>query len=144
MPPLRPIRPISPPPPPMPQKNSNCYIIFYTDFYKKILDKEFPNLSPQEKAIKAGEKWNSLSDELKNSFIEYANNKRLLKNLGLSMKQQLVFNPKPKPKMDDLRIIFDDRCHKVVRSNEVPQENDDYICNKMFHEFINEDAYSNN
>ena len=52
-------------------KPPNCYIIFCS-FYKKILDKEFPNLSPQEKVVEAGKMWSFLPNELKNSFIKYA------------------------------------------------------------------------
>ncbi|GBB87401.1 hypothetical protein RclHR1_13870004 [Rhizophagus clarus] len=123
-------------------KHSNGYITFYK-FYKKILDKEFPELSSQQKAVKAGEKWRSLPLDLKNSFTEFANNERLLKNgpPRPQMVQQFVQNPQPK---SELRVIFDDRCHKNVHmsenSNETSSsEGSDY--ERIFDEYIDKNAY---
>ncbi|PKY16270.1 hypothetical protein GLOIN_2v1883656 [Rhizophagus irregularis DAOM 181602=DAOM 197198] len=53
---------------------------YYHSFYKKILDEEFPNISQQERVAKANELWNSLSDELRTSFIQYDEVKRLLED----------------------------------------------------------------
>jgi hypothetical protein len=125
-------------------KPLNGYITFYCKFYKQILDKEYPNLTSQEKAIKAGEKWRFLPVDLKNSFIEFANNERLLKN-GLSRPQtlqRLMENPQSK---SELRVIFDDRCHKDVRLDQISNENnlgttlDEY--ERIFDEYIDKDAY---
>ncbi|PKY40182.1 hypothetical protein RhiirA4_415658 [Rhizophagus irregularis] len=114
----------------------NCYIIFYSMFYKKILDKEFPNLSPQKMAMKTGEMWNFLPNDLKNSFIEFANTERLLKNYSQpkQMVQRLVENPQHN---SELRIIFDDRCvHSNENSNEIPSDYD-----RIFDKYIDKDAY---
>lgn len=108
-------------------------------FYKNILDKEFPNLSPQKKAMKTGEMWNSLPNDLKISFIEFANTERFLKNYSQpkQMVQRLVENSQPK---SELKIIFYDRCHKDVHlnesSNEIPSDYD-----RIFDEYIDKDAY---
>ncbi|RIA90361.1 hypothetical protein C1645_876147, partial [Glomus cerebriforme] len=58
------------------------------------------------KAIKTGEMWKSLPNELKNSFIIYANNERLLKTFGSLAHHQLIVSSK----IDELKIIFDDHC----------------------------------
>ncbi|CAB4410771.1 unnamed protein product [Rhizophagus irregularis] len=142
---ILPILPRSDPPPPEQRvhKPSNGYIIFFK-FYKKILDKEYPKLTSQEKAIKAGEKWRHLPVDLKNSFIEFANNERLLKKGPPRTKivQRSVENPQPK---SGLRVIFDDRCHKDVRlndesSNEIPSDECDHY-DKIFDQYIDKDAY---
>ncbi|PKY40177.1 hypothetical protein RhiirA4_530939 [Rhizophagus irregularis] len=60
-----------------PFKN-NVFAMFYFRFYKLILDKEFPNLLPHKKLAKAGEMWESLPTELKNSFNLYHKRERSL------------------------------------------------------------------
>ncbi|GBB87404.1 hypothetical protein RclHR1_13870007 [Rhizophagus clarus] len=127
-------------------KHSNGYITFYK-FYKRILDKEFPELSSQQKAVKAGEKWRYLPLDLRNSFTEFANNERLLKSLPKNgpprpqIVRQFVQNLQPK---SGLRVIFDDRCHKNVHmsenSNETSSsEGSDY--ERIFDEYIDKNAY---
>ncbi|CAB4410770.1 unnamed protein product [Rhizophagus irregularis] len=75
--------------------------------------------------MKTGEMWNSLPNDLKNSFIEFANTERFLKKYSQpkQMVQRLVENSQPK---SELKIIFYDRCHKDVHlnesSNEIPTE----------------------
>jgi hypothetical protein len=59
----------------------NGYRTFYYKFYKSIMDKEFPNLSAQEKTIIAGKMWKYLPKNLKNSFEIYAINNNLLKSI---------------------------------------------------------------
>lgn len=59
----------------------------YYSFYEKILDEEFPNLSHQERVAKANELWNSLSEELRTSFIHYDEVKRLLEDNHLNITQ---------------------------------------------------------
>src|SRR4051794_20510266 len=59
-------------------KPSNAYIIFYKDFYKKILEKEFPDMSQQEKIAKTGEAWRNLPNNQKNEYYQSANNNKFL------------------------------------------------------------------
>ncbi|GBB97447.1 hypothetical protein RclHR1_00030004 [Rhizophagus clarus] len=70
-------------------ETANCQngLSTYYNFYKKILDEEFPNLSHQERIAKANELWNSLSDELRTSFISYAKVDRLLEDNCLNKSQ---------------------------------------------------------
>jgi hypothetical protein len=63
-----------------------CFSTYYS-VYKKILDEEFPNITHQEKVAKANELWNSLSDDLRTSFIKYAKINRLLEDNCLSITQ---------------------------------------------------------
>jgi len=129
-------------------RSPNGYIIFYS-FYKKILDEYFSDLSPQEKATKAGEEWNALPNHLKNSFIQYANNHRFLKTFGSQTTQQSTIIPQFNSKMEELKIIFDDSCRKITKiadnccSNEnlSTPENEDKAVDEMFKLYINEDAY---
>ncbi|CAB4397331.1 unnamed protein product [Rhizophagus irregularis] len=132
-----------PPPEQRVQKPSNGYIIFFK-FYKKILDKEYPKLTSQEKAIKAGEKWRHLPVDLKNSFIEFANNERLLKR-GPPRTKIVQRSVEKTQHKSGLRVIFDDRCHKDVRlndesSNELPSDEGDHY-DKIFDQYIDKDAY---
>src|SRR5438874_9784869 len=60
-------------------RTPNGYIIF-CKFYKETLGREYPNLSPQKRMAKTGEMWNSLPNDLKNSFITFANHDRILKS----------------------------------------------------------------
>ncbi|CAB4397320.1 unnamed protein product [Rhizophagus irregularis] len=123
-------------------KPSNSYIIFLK-FYKKILDEEYPKLSSREKAKYAGKIWGFLPNNLKNSFIAYANNERLLKYgpPRPNIVQHSVENSQPE---SGLRVIFDDHCHKDVllneSSNEIPSDESDHY-DKIFDQYINEDAY---
>lgn len=92
------------------KRSPNGYIVFYK-FYKKILVKDYPNLSPQKRMAKAGELWRSLPNELKNSFIEYANDYRILNSIQPTSpvipKPSLKKNAK-KDKDLGLVMIFDD------------------------------------
>ncbi|CAB4415757.1 hypothetical protein RhiirA5_413657 [Rhizophagus irregularis] len=133
-------------------KSANGYIIFYS-FYKKILDEEFPKLSPKEKAVKAGEIWNSSSNDFKNSFILYADNQRIIKSIA-SQTQQPVILPQYNS-MDELKIIFDDNCRnnrKIANNNHLNKNHenispashkneDNRIADEMFKLYINEDAF---
>lgn len=53
-------------------------MLFYYKFYKKILDIECPNLTPQAKAAIAGQLWNYIPDHLQNSFIRYFEIEKIL------------------------------------------------------------------
>ncbi|PKC56838.1 hypothetical protein RhiirA1_499852 [Rhizophagus irregularis] len=88
------------------KRSPNGYIVFYK-FYKKMLVKDYPNLSPQERMAKAGELWRSLPNELKNSFIEYANDYRILNSIQptSSVIPELLLEKK---KDLGLVMIFDD------------------------------------
>ena len=143
MPPFRTIQPIGSPP--IPQKkssNPNGYIIFYSEFYKKILDTK---LIAARKSYKSRWKVEFITQWVE-KLIDLANTKRLLKNCPPPMEKNLVVNSRPKSRTDKLRVILDDRCYKIVclneSLNEIPsQESEDCTFNRMFDEFIVEDAY---
>ena len=80
-------------------RSPNKYIIF-CKLYKKILDEESPETSPQEKVKLAGKFWNFIPNELKNKFEKYAQDEKILKN------QLQVMRQSPD---SGLPIIFDER-----------------------------------
>ncbi|GBB85873.1 hypothetical protein RclHR1_12310006 [Rhizophagus clarus] len=131
-------------------KPANGYIVFYS-FYSKILNEEFPNLSSKEKAVKAGEIWNSSSNDFKNSFILYADNQRFIKSITSQMVQRPTVLPQYTSKMEELKVIFDDNCRNIAKttnnnhSNEnltpISQKIEDKIADEMFKLYVNEDAY---
>ncbi|RIA79683.1 hypothetical protein C1645_793924 [Glomus cerebriforme] len=89
-------------------KSPNGYIFFYK-FYKKILEEEYSNLSPQNRMKKSGEFWRSLPNDLKNSFIEYANDYRILNSIQPTPAAIRKPSPKKDAKKDvGLVVIFDD------------------------------------
>jgi hypothetical protein len=99
------------------KRSPNGYIVFYK-FYKKILVKDYPNLSPQKRMAKAGELWRSLPNQLKNSFIEYANDYRILNSI--QPKSAVISKPPVKKNAEkdlELVMIFDD-----LSSNSKKQE----------------------
>ncbi|CAG8648907.1 17463_t:CDS:1 [Funneliformis caledonium] len=90
-------------PPPTSSKKitiENGYITF-CNFYKETFQEEYENCRSQREWIaKAAKFWKSLPNHIKNSFIKYANDERLIR-IG-TMTQPLT-------ESDDLIIIFDDR-----------------------------------
>jgi hypothetical protein len=122
-------------------RSPNKYIIF-CKFYKKILDEEFPTLSPRDRAIKAGKLWNFLPRDLQNSFATYANNERILKGSSNSPVQRPIISH------TDLPIIFDDWMTDIGRSNQNPNQTtqtisdseSDVVFREMYAMYINEDA----
>ncbi|CAB4467022.1 hypothetical protein RhiirA1_447525 [Rhizophagus irregularis] len=119
-------------------KPLNGYIIFYK-FYKKILDKEYPKSTSQSIAVIAGRRWRELPNDLKNSFIQFANTERLLQNIRPQFATRLIINSHHHHK-SRLRVIFDDRCCESFKSsNEITSEEDSEYC-RIFNEFIDLDA----
>lgn len=108
-------------------RSPNKYIVFCS-FFKKILDEEYPHLTPQQKAAKAGKFWKYLPNELKNSFEIYANNDRLLKTTNTQMTRQPIIH-------GSLQIIYDDRVQFTPQPNE-----EEVIFNEMYTMYIDENA----
>src|SRR4051794_2945472 len=94
-------------------KPLNPYIIFYKDFYKNILEKDFPDISQQEKIAKTGEAWRNLPNDLKNGFYQYANNKNFLMTQS-SDSPLIPFVSNSNLKEDTLKIIYDPHCFNNI------------------------------
>ncbi|RIA81925.1 hypothetical protein C1645_744159 [Glomus cerebriforme] len=106
------------------KRSPNGYIIF-TKFYNKFIKET--RTQPQYKFKKTGEFWRYIPNDLKNSFIKYANNERLLKDLALKQSKSILATFS-----DD--IIHDDFCYKLQK-----KENncaDDATFDQMFETFV--------
>ncbi|GBB90192.1 hypothetical protein RclHR1_17080001 [Rhizophagus clarus] len=122
-------------------RSPNKYIIF-CKFYKKILDEEYPQLSPQEKAGRAGKFWHYIPNELKNSFEIYAHHEKLIRNNHPSNAQVTII-----PDSMNLPIIYDQRVRftnvnqNLTQQDNGPSRNDeDVVFNAMYSMYIDDNA----
>lgn len=102
-------------------RSPNKYIIF-CKFCKQILDEEYPQLKPQQKAVKAGEFWKYIPKELQNSFAIYAHNDKILKEEPKNGRLAFIHFSD----LSNLHIVFDERVRdlNVDHLNHLPSQND--------------------
>ncbi|CAB4424333.1 unnamed protein product [Rhizophagus irregularis] len=111
--------------------SNNSFTLFYYKFYKNILDAESPNLSSSEKLAKAARLWSKIPDELKNSFICFFEKEMILKsNIVIENTTNLSNND-----ISNFPFTFDKHCYQI----RVKDDTD--MIDKMFREYIREDAY---
>ena len=92
------------------RKPRTGYLIF-CKFYESTIEREHPGVSPQEKKRICGKEWRKLPNELKNSFIIFANDER-----RPSADPTTITQLPPSSGGNELQVIFDDHS-SIVTSN---------------------------
>ncbi|CAB4483184.1 unnamed protein product [Rhizophagus irregularis] len=116
--------------------SNNSFTLFYYKFYKKILDAEFPNLSSREKVAMAARLWSYIPDGLKNSFISFFEKETFLKS-NIEIANTYLSNND----ISNFPFIFDKHCYRIRVKNNIDVDKMDKMFDKMFREYIHEDAY---
>ncbi|RIA81924.1 hypothetical protein C1645_744158 [Glomus cerebriforme] len=117
------------PPPQKKKKPLNGYMIFFLLFHK-TLKEQYPHLNSKQQAVKAGEIWRSFSNDLKNSFIEFANDERILSEMRdkIDLRKEYIHyirnipNPSER-KGSKLTVIVDDLSPTSKKSELLKREN---------------------
>ncbi|RGB33222.1 hypothetical protein C1646_762000 [Rhizophagus diaphanus] len=116
--------------------SSNSFTLFYYKFYKKILDAEFPKLSSREKLVMAAKLWFYIPDWLKNSFICFYEKEMILTS-NIEIENTDLSNND----ISNFPFTFDKHCYQLRVKDEIDSDKMDKMFDKMFRDFIREDAY---
>ena len=114
-------------------KTQNAFITFST-FYAKILNKDRPNMSQQQKLAYSGYVWeNHVPNDLKNSFHRYAEVDRLLKiRPSIAPELRIDYNDKFPMVFDSFTYKAAEQARSATATTNVIEENETIEHVEMF------------